>query len=206
MRYRRLLFLALFALVALAATGYPLSTTTAQQATTYSGHASAVTVTDAFGELLSRANTGPLPTEGGHLEADAGAVTLLNVQAGPSHAEITGENDQTHAHATVGSVSAASLVSIGTMESTATAQCGRNGPEVSGKAKVSDLKVLGIPIPVTSEPNQIVTIPLVAQLVINAQDIVREGNSASITVTAVRGSIGTVDVNLAESAAGITCP
>jgi hypothetical protein len=160
--------------------------------TTYTGEA-AVAKVNVLGILnASIQDTGQLPSSGGSLSTELLSLTVpdllsLNLLS----ASTDGANNETD--------SAASVVQV-----TITA-----APAVSGTSTVVGLKVNGLSVKITGQPNQ--TIPLlVGSLVINEQisSVVNQPNytTADMLVNALHLKVGFLaDVIISQSHAGVTC-
>lgn len=182
------------------------------QTTTYSGEAAAARA-DVLGLInVSLSDTGALPSSGGSLSA-----SLLQFQLQPTldlnllSAATSGGNNQTASQASVTNVSinvAGVHVTASVLASNATVTCDASGnPSASGSANIVDLKVNGLRVDVSSEPN--FTVPLlVGSLVINQQSssVDPVAGTANMLVNALHLRVnGVADVVISSSAAGISC-
>ena len=181
----------------------PPPTTTA---TAYSGEAQVV---DADVEVLGLLNlieahvdiskAGPLPSTGGMDHASLLDIGIngppLWLGANVASAGTAAAGDRSHSSASVANVNLGVgvlapnvlRVQASVLRSSATAKCGANGPELSGRSEIVKLKIavgsgLFAEVLVTSAPNQVINILGVAKITINEQ-IVTPG---SITVNALR--------------------
>lgn len=148
--------------------------------TTYSGDATAVDITlNTFllGETrIVLSDTGQLDAGGGMIEkglSESLQTGLVDIGVSVLSTSVTGSGDLTHANATVVglelSVLDALTVSASVLQANATTQCLAGDVEASGGSHIAQLVINGQDISVTGAPNQTVSIPGVASIVINEQ-------------------------------------
>ena len=174
----------------------------------HSGRATGATVVlvNPSPNTLVFADTGELPSNGGSLseglvEISVGVGTLSSSTV---TATTVGSGQMTTSSASQENVvvfeGQPAELTASVIRSDAVADCA--GAE--GSSIVTDLVFGGNSIVVTGEPNQTVTIPSVATLVINEQI---PGSGNEITVHAIHLTLGTgEEVMLSTSRAGISCP
>ena len=209
-------------------------------ATAYSGDAQVVdaNVTLLGGLLPITADVdiskaGPLPATGGYDHASLLTVGVhsapLFLNANVASAKTAAAGDRSASTASVADVKLGlglthpgSLLRIeaAVLRSSATAKCGQNGPELSGRSDIVRLKLavgsaLFADVLVTSAPNQVIHIPGVAKITINEQ-IVTPGsitvNALHVQLTPPENVIGTLlnpivtgDVVISRAHADIAC-
>jgi hypothetical protein len=132
-------------------------------------------------------DTGPLPASGGFRSASLLTVTVTGVlTAEVAVASTAGANGVARSSAFVANLVAlpghAAQLTASFLRSEATADC-KSG--VSGSSEVVSLSFDGQSVAVTGAPNQTVTIPGVATLVINEQVNNSQGGLADIIVNAI---------------------
>src|SRR5882762_7771970 len=171
--------------------------------TTVTGQASAVQAT-VFGLLgnttLEVANTGALSGPTDALEASQLTGNLLGaLTAEVPSATTIGYPDQVDSAASLANLSltvGGTTISADSILATATALLGATG---SGNAFVGNLLINGVPVGVTGQPNQTISIPG-GQLVINEQAV----SPASTAVNALHATVsGVADVVIGSAVAGI---
>jgi hypothetical protein len=171
--------------------------------TTFSGRAFALSVQTPLTDTLTLADTGQLPSTGGEIDA-----TLLSVQTSVATADVllattmgfdsTAESQAATAELTLlpgnpNQITADFLLS----ESIATCT------GVSGFSDITNLQIGGQKITVSTQPNQVVTVPGVLTLVINEQ----MATSNSITVNALDlTTTNGIQVIVSSASSDISCP
>ena len=178
--------------------------------TTYSGRATAVdaTVKVLFASITTRlGDTGPLPSDGGTLQASEVALTVPGVMsAGAAEGSTTGGNRDASSGSSVANAAIA-VGGIGITASVLSSQTDANclgGPaSLSGSSTITDLEINGEAISVSGAPNQTITlVDGLVRIVINEQT--RTANS--IDVSALHVTVGGVtDVVVAKTHSDITC-
>jgi hypothetical protein len=169
-----------------AATG---DTTFSGQATVMKGQVEGIGV----GPL---ADTGPVSSAGGALEASlleypiAGVPDPTNgaLSAEVFHAAVVAGGDRSHAEATVANftvTAAGQRVGATFLAARAEAICSGSGAAVSGRVEVAELTVNGQTVTVTGGVNQTVPIPALGAIVINEQVASASAGQGSITVNAL---------------------
>ena len=169
--------------------------------TTFSGRATGVSVTTPL-TSLTLADTGPLPSGGGFLDATPIAVSTSAVTAQVLLSVTSGFNDKAESQAAVADVvllpGSPNQITADVLFSQSQATCSG----VSGFSNIASLTLAGKAITVTGSPNQAVSVPGVLTLVINEQIV--SGNS--ITVNALHlTTIGGIDVIVSSAHSDITC-
>jgi hypothetical protein len=157
--------------------------------------------------------TGSLPSTGGEL-----AVSLLDFRVPPTldlhllTANTAGENGQTNSQAAIANLTlnvAGIYITASVLDTNANAACYPDHAEVSGGSTIVALKVNGLSVRVTGNPNQ--TIPLlIGSLIINEQvskltsppDLI----TADMVVNALHLKVDLLaDVVISNSHAGMVC-
>ena len=178
------------------------------QSTTYSGQAVAVSV-DVIGIPLSISDTGPLPSNGGALFDQLASLTvpgIANVEL--LTATTTGGAGQTNSQASVAkaAVKAAGIsITASVLTANANAACTANGVSASGNSQIADLRVNGLSVRVTGQPNQVIPL-LVGSLIINEQISQESDSGAEMIVNALHLQVlGLADVIISGTQAGVQC-
>jgi hypothetical protein len=178
--------------------------------TSYSGRAFGVNVqVVAIPPInLTFSDTGNLPAGGGSLNATLLSISLANTlssQTVTAHTDGGSDvaNSAAHVEQLLALPGTAAQLSAEVVDAHSQAAC----PGVSGSSLIVGLVFGGTPIVVSGQPNQTISIPGVATLVINEQII--EPNGLSITVNALHLTtiLGTqVIVSSAHSDVGCVTP
>src|SRR5258708_1153108 len=128
-----------------------------------------------------------------------GGTTTVLAGTGALGGTTIGWADQVISHASVGKLGlnlGVTTISADTVLATATALLGATG---SGNAFIGNLLINGVPVGVTGQPNQTISIPG-GQLVINEQAV----SPASTAVNALHATVsGVADVVIGSAVAGI---
>jgi hypothetical protein len=176
--------------------------------TTFSGQATAVRAT-LLGTTTTLADTGPLPSSGGALEASLLSASVDGLlTADVLHAATIGQGDRSRSEASLADVSvtvAGNTLTADFLMARAMAVC---GPSVSGSSEIVNLVINGQTIAITGQPNQTVNLPggVGAKVVINEQLSSIGGNSGSIDVNALHVIVPLVaDVVISHAHADIIC-
>jgi hypothetical protein len=176
-------------------------------ANTYSGQATVVQANVLGLQPITLADTGPLPPDGGQLDAslvDASVPGLLSVSV--LHATTVGMGDASRSEASVANLALTvngNNIGAGFLMSNANAFC---PPAVSGSSNILELVINGQPIVVSGSPNQTIPLPTGGEVIINEQSQSVQGNHADITVTALHVIIPNIaDVAISRAHADITC-
>jgi hypothetical protein len=198
-------------LLAIALFGVGVQTTAAAQQTTYSGRATVVSA-NILGIPATLVDTGPLPSNGGFLNASLLTVPLPpTLTAGIAHATTVGQSNYVRSDAGVADVDInVGGVTIGAdlLMASAEALCPRaSRASVTGSSVIVNLMLNGQPVVVTGEPNQVIPLPLgLGQIVLNEQTQSVNGASASITVNALHLVVnGIADIVIGHAEAGVEC-
>ena len=179
-------------------------------ATTYSGRATAVdaTVKVLFASITTRlGDTGPLPSDGGTLQASAVTLTVPGVMSADAAEGTTtgGNRDASSASSVANAAVAVGGVGItaALLSSQTDANCLGGLPGLSGGANITDLELNGEAISISGDPNQTITLlDGLVRIVINEQT--RTANS--IDVSALHVTVGGItDLVLARTHSDITC-
>jgi hypothetical protein len=179
----------------------------------YVGDAAALNANVAGIVNVSISSTGSLPSTGGEL-----STSLLNFAVPPTltlnllTANTAGQDNQTNSQAAVTDVTlnvAGIYVRASVLNASATATCYADSAAVSGNSTIIALKVNGLSIKVTGQPNQ--TIPLlIGSLVINEQisqvTSPPQAITADIVVNALHLTVDLLaDVVVSHAHAGMVC-
>src|SRR5713101_4277039 len=157
----------------------------ADNSTTFSGRAFAVSATTPLTGTGTFADTGQLPSQGGEIDA-----TVLSVQTQQAQAEVLlsvtmGFDRHAESQAAVADVTllpgTQNQITADFLDAHSLATC----TGVSGGSEIANLQVAGQQITVTGQPNQTVSVPGVLTLVINEQMTSSSGGTESITVNAL---------------------
>ena len=183
-----------------------VSTSSAAQATSYSGRATVVQATVLGFSPLVLADAGSLPPSGGAQEAsllNASVPGLLTAEV--LHASTVGKGNASRSEASVAELSltvAGNTISAGLLQARAAALCGGGGATASGNSDITALSVNGQTITISGAPNQRVPL-LVGEVIINEQVSPGPGD---ITVNALHVVVpGAADVIVSSAHADISC-
>lgn len=175
----------------------------------YSGRAYVLSVNTPLLPPVTVSDTGPLPESGGALEKSLlqySAPGLVSTEV--CHAVVVGEGDASHAAAAAGRTSltaGANVIAFDAVWSWAHASCCSDGASVSGMSGLVSLTVNGLPVNVSGQPNQTVSLPG-GRIIINEQVTCLDGDYAAITVNALHVVIdGVTDLVVCSSHADIVC-
>jgi hypothetical protein len=178
--------------------------------TTYSGRATAVdaTVKVLFASITTRlGDTGPLPSDGGALQASAITLTVPGVMsAGAAEGSTAGGNRDASSESSVANAAIAVGgvgITASLLSSHSNANCLGGAPALRGSSNITDLEINGEAISISGASNQTITLlDGLVQIVINEQT--RTANS--IDVSALHVIVGGVtDVVVARTHSDITC-
>ncbi len=178
--------------------------------TTFSGQATVVRA-NVLGTNVVLADTGPLPAEGGAVDAtllEASLPGLLNAQV--LHAAAVAGGSESNAEASVANLDltvAGNSISADFLMSRARARCDDGRASVSGSSEIARLNINGEEIVVSGEANQTIALP-VGQVIINEQIASSNpnGKCADIVVNALHVVVpGIADVVIASAHADICC-
>lgn len=182
----------------------------AAASTTFSGQATAVQAT-VLGIKTSIADTGPLPSSGGALDA-----SLLNVSApgvlnaDVAHATTIAQADRSESEAALADVNLAvggNTLGASFLMTQAKAVCGSTAPTASGSAQISNLILNGKPVVVTGAPNQQVSLPNGSVTIDEQTADAPAAGHAGLTVNALHVVVNSVaDVIISSAHADVTCP
>lgn len=134
--------------------------------TEYSGRAIAVLVETGLLDI-KLGDTGPLPPSGGSLDATVVEINTALVKADMLKSTTMGADNIARSEAATANVNILSgIVTADLIEARSTAVC----DDTFGMSKIVNLKVAGVNVKVTGEPNQTVKLPLgLGTLIINEQ-------------------------------------
>jgi hypothetical protein len=175
---------------------------------TYGGRAVAdrIVFVNPSPNVLVFADTGDLPPQGGSLSATEASVQVGTgiLSSRTLAASTSGGGGETNSAASQEDVVAfagqPAQLTAAVVRSQAHADCSG----ATGSSIVTNLTLGGVAVTVTGAPNQTVSIPAVATLVINEQ--VLGSNAIEITVNALHLYLGTgEEVVLSSSRAGVEC-
>jgi hypothetical protein len=172
-------------------------------AQTLTGNAKAVRAT-VLGTTTTLANTGPLTSPSDPLEASLDTGAIPSVLSGEAlHATTIGWTDQVASEAALGNLG----LTVGGTGISADSVLARAqsvlGGGSSGSSVVDNLAINGVPVAVTGEPNQTISIPG-GQVVINEQTVSDSGITVNALHATVSGLFGPLaDVVIASAKAGI---
>jgi hypothetical protein len=183
-----------------------ISTSSATQATSYSGRATVLQATVLGFSPVVLADAGSLPPSGGAQEAsllNASVPGLLTAEV--LHASTVGKGNASRSEASVAELSltvAGNMISAGLLQARAAALCGGGGATASGNSDITALSVNGQTITISGAPNQRVPL-LVGEVIINEQ---MNPGPGDITVNALHVIVpGVADVIVSSAHADITC-
>src|SRR5712691_1420684 len=181
------------------------STSSASQATSYSGRATVLQAT-VLGLPVVLADAGSLPPSGGAQEAsllNASVLGLLTAEV--LHASTVGQGNASRSEASVAELSltvAGNTISAGLLQARASAVCGYGGATATGSSNITALSVNGQTVTIAGTPNQRVPLP-VGEVIINEQT---SNGAGDITVNALHIKVpGVADVIVSSAHADITC-
>jgi hypothetical protein len=177
----------------------------AQAATSYSGHARALSVS-AFGASVSVGDTGALPSSGGSQSASLTNLNVLGLATiGLLQGTTSGSGSQSTSQASLVSVSVSIVgLSAELVKSQSTAQCNGTTPSVSGSSQLVNVTLLGMPISAPT-PNVAIVLPGGISVLLNEQKSTVSGNQGSITVNAIHVTGPGIDLVVASAESDITC-
>jgi hypothetical protein len=177
----------------------------------FSGRATVVDATVA-GQHIVLADTGPLPSGGGALEAsllEANVPGILSAQV--LHASTVAQGDNSRAEASVADLAltvAGNSVSASFVRASAQATCNGSKASVSGGSELVGLTINGSTTTVSGQAGQTVPLPGGGSVIINEQatGTSASGSGGDITVTALHVILpGVADVVISRAHADISC-
>jgi len=181
------------------------TTSSAGQATSFSGRATVLQATLLGLPPVVLVDAGPLPPSGGAEEAsllNANVPDLLTAEV--LHASTVGQGNASRSEASVAEVSltvAGNTISAGLLQARAVAVCNNGAASTSGSSEIAGLSVNGQTIIVSGAPNQTVQLP-VGEVIINEQS----GGPGDITVNALHVIVsGVANVIVSSAHADIEC-
>ena len=178
---------------------------TANAATSYSGHARPLSVS-AFGASVSIGDTGQLPKGGGSQSAGLLNLNLLGfATVGVLQGTTSGSGDTSTSTASLASVSVPIVgLSADLVKSQSTAQCNGTTPSVSGSSELVNVTILGLPVS-APVPNVSIVLPGGISVILNEQTSSVNGNQGSMTVNAIHVTGPGIDVVVASAESDIAC-
>lgn len=197
------------ALAVVLACAVAISPATAQPATSYSGRATAASVS-VLNISGSFADTGALPSSGGSERTSLVGLTLPGLlSVGALNASTQGQGNHSRSRSSVGDVEL-SLPGLAlgatALRSEAEARCQSGEPQVSGASEIAGLTINGEPIVVVGSPTLVLPLPLgIVTVKLNEQTSATNGNHGEMTVNAVHITGPFIDIALASSSADIDC-
>jgi hypothetical protein len=181
------------------------TTSSASQATSFSGRATVLQATLLGLPPVVLVDAGPLPPSGGAEEAsllNANVPGLLTAEV--LHATTVGQGNASRSEASLAEVSltvAGNTISAGLLQARAAAVCNNGAASTSGSSEIAALSVNGQTIIVSGAPNQTVQLP-VGEVIINEQS----GGPGDITVNALHVIVpGVANVIVSSAHADIEC-
>jgi len=179
--------------------------------TSFSGRATSVNAT-LNGVNMVANDTGPLPSQGGVLRIETASSNMFenSLITGPLDAGTQAAFDQSRSGAIVyaltlmlnGNIFASDILS----ESSQCSCLAANSPPVCDGGIFANLRMDGVPIPITGEPNQRVNLPRSGYVIINEQTITRSGNSAELVANGFHFIVpGQADIIFSSAQSGIFC-
>src|SRR2546427_8940585 len=181
----------------------PITTTTV---TSFSGRAFVLQTRVPIVGIMTLADTGSLPSQGGELDASLLQANTPLAQAEVLSAFTTGFDSTAQSEASVANIillpGSPNQITADFVRADTTATC--NG--VSGSSELVNLKIGSQTIVVAGTPNETVIIPGVLTLVINEQTSSSSGGTNSITVNAI--DLTTIDgirIIVSSASSDITC-
>jgi len=172
-------------------------------AQTLTGNAEAVRAT-VLGTATTLADTGPLASPSDPLEASLDTGAIPSVLSGEAlHATTIGWTDQDASEAALGNLGL-TIAGIGISADSVLARAQSVlGGGSSGSSVIDNLAINGVPVAVTGEPNQTISIPG-GLVVINEQTFSDSGITVNALHATVSGLFGPLaDVVIASAKAGI---
>ncbi len=172
-------------------------------AQTLTGNAEAVRAT-VLGTATTLADTGPLASPSDPLEASLDTGAIPSVLSGEAlHATTIGWTDQVASEAALGNLGL-TIAGIGISADSVLARAQSVlGGGSSGSSVIDNLAINGVPVAVTGEPNQTISIPG-GLVVINEQTFSDSGITVNALHATVSGLFGPLaDVVIASAKAGI---
>jgi hypothetical protein len=164
-----------------------------------------------LGIKTTLADTGPVPSSGGALEASLLTVGVPGVlNADVAHATTIAQADRSESEAALADLNVTAggnAISAAFLMSKAKAVCGSTAPTASGSAQLANVVLNGQPVVVTGAPNQQVSLPN-GRLILNEQTPdAAASNHAGISVNALHVVVtGVADIVLSAAHADVTCP
>jgi hypothetical protein len=185
-----------------------VSPASAQQATSYSGQATAFHAS-ILGIMLTFGDTGALPSSGGSNRVSFVVVTVPGLlTTGALNGSTQGQGNHSRSRSSVGDVELSLpglSLGAGALSSEAQATCKGGEPQVSGSSGIAALTLNGQPIVFVGVPNVVIPLPLGFSVALNEQTSSTSGNHGEITVNAAHVTGPGIDVVLASSRADIDC-
>lgn len=177
-----------------------------QAATTFSGEAVALRA-NALGISLNVSDTGPLPASGGNLSTSVASVNVAGLaSADVLKSTTSGSGTTSQSQSSVASLNLlGGLITADAVKSNTSATCSNGTASVTGSSELLGLVAAGQPV-LVSNPNVAISLPGGISLIVNEQTSSSGGNTGSITVNAVHVKGPSIDIVVASTQSGITCP
>ena len=171
--------------------------------TTYNGFGYGAKIDTTLTGLVFFGHSGTLASTGGAKSSSTlDASVLLVANAKVMHGSVCGAHDTVQALGGASGVHLFGLLPYSLDCDVVTAEARASATGSWGRSQILNLKLGGLPIVVTGAPNQKVTVPGVATLVINEQKLIKSGNSRRMRVNALRlnvTGVGEIVVGAAEA-------
>src|SRR5947209_2416677 len=184
-------------------------TPAAAACSTFDGRATVVQANGlGFGHVVL-SDTGNLDSTGGAKKASVPSASVAGLVAvNAMHATAVGEGSSSQSEAAVANLNltvAGNTISADSLVPRANAYCGNDGATVSGSTEIDGLLVNGQTVPVTSSPNQTLSLPGGVMIVLNEQTSSVQNQDGSITVNALHVTApGVMDAVIASSFAAVS--
>ncbi|MGI8898089.1 MAG: choice-of-anchor P family protein, partial [Pyrinomonadaceae bacterium] len=176
---------------------------------TFSGRAIAVNATIA-GINATLVDTGPLPASGGFITRSLVSANVLGgaLTTGLLTATTQGAGDQSRSQATTETLTllvGGNIITSDIVAESSQCTCTVSGPICEGSI-LANLRINGVSIAITGQPNQVVNLVGGGTIVINEQIRTGAGNTAAITANGLHIVIpGVADVIISSAYSDIVC-
>jgi hypothetical protein len=179
----------------------------AQPRTTYSGRAFAAYVNTAATGPVYLSDSGSLPSSGGVQSNALLTASVPNIlSADVLVASTSGSSGQANSSSSLANVTVLPGSPYQLDASFVRSQTQATCSGLSGSSELANVQFAGKTVTVTGAPNQTITVPGVATLVINEQTTSSKGHYHKITVNAIHLTVnGVAEVILASSESDINC-
>jgi hypothetical protein len=176
---------------------------------TFSGRATAVNATIA-GINATLVDTGPLPAAGGFITRSLVSANVLSgaLTTGLLTATTQGAGDQSRSQATTETLNllvGGNIITSDIVAESSQCTCTASGPICEGSI-LANLRINGVNVAITGQPNQVVNLVGGGTIVINEQILTGSGNTAAITANGLHVRIpGVADVIISSAHSDIVC-